>query len=88
MRAIRTNAFRSRLSALLAFLAGLCAIAGFTANSALAADEPRPPLAIQFSLDRPIDAAAVRLRTRPACSILVGNRKVAEAIWALAVSRS
>ena len=23
-----------------------------------AADEPRPPLAIQFSLDRPIDAAA------------------------------
>jgi NitT/TauT family transport system substrate-binding protein len=58
MRAIRTNAIRSRLSVLLAFLAGLCAIAGFTANGALAADEPRPPLAIQFSLDRPIDAAA------------------------------
>ncbi|WP_035726783.1 ABC transporter substrate-binding protein [Bradyrhizobium murdochi] len=58
MRAIRTNAIRSRLSVLLAFLAGLCAIAGLSANSALAADEPRPPLAIQFSLDRPIDAAA------------------------------
>ncbi|NOJ40187.1 ABC transporter substrate-binding protein [Bradyrhizobium australiense] len=58
MRAIRTNAIRSRLRVLLAYLAGLCAIAGFTANSALAADEPRPPLAIQFSLDRPIDAAA------------------------------
>ena len=27
-------------------------------GNALAADEPRPPLAIQFSLDRPIDAAA------------------------------
>jgi NitT/TauT family transport system substrate-binding protein len=61
MRAIRTNAIRSRLSVLLsillASLAGLCAIAGL-ANSVLAADEPRPPLAIQFSLDRPIDAAA------------------------------
>ena len=28
------------------------------ASSVLAADEPRPPLQIQFSLDRPIDAAA------------------------------
>ena len=28
------------------------------ASNVLAADEPRPPLAIQFSLDRPIDAAA------------------------------
>ena len=27
-------------------------------SNVLAADEPRPPLAIQFSLDRPIDAAA------------------------------
>ena len=27
-------------------------------DAALAADEPRPPVAIQFSLDRPIDAAA------------------------------
>ena len=62
MRAIRTNAIRSRLSALLsvllASLAGLCAIAGLMASNVLAADEPRPPLAIQFSLDRPIDAAA------------------------------
>jgi NitT/TauT family transport system substrate-binding protein len=62
MRAVRTNAIRSRLSALLrvlpAPLAGLCAIAGLLAGNALAADEPRPPLAIQFSLDRPIDAAA------------------------------
>jgi NitT/TauT family transport system substrate-binding protein len=54
MRAIRTIAFRS----ILASLAGLCAIAGFGASPVLAADEPRPPLAIQFSLDRPIDAAA------------------------------
>ena len=61
MRAVRTNAIRSRLSALLsvllASLAGLCAIAGMASN-VLAEDEPRPPLAIQFSLDRPIDAAA------------------------------
>jgi NitT/TauT family transport system substrate-binding protein len=58
MRAVRTNAIRSRLSALLAPFAGLCAIAGLMASNVLAADEPRPPLAIQFSLDRPIDAAA------------------------------
>ena len=62
MRAVRTNAIRSRLSALsrvlLASLAGLCAIAGLMASNVLAADEPRPPLQIQFSLDRPIDAAA------------------------------
>jgi NitT/TauT family transport system substrate-binding protein len=54
MRAPRTNAFRSVLAA----LAGLCGIASPGANAALAADETRPPLAIQFSLDRPIDAAA------------------------------
>jgi NitT/TauT family transport system substrate-binding protein len=62
MRAIRTNAIRSRLSVLLnvllASLAGLCAIAGLMASNVLAADEPRAPLQIQFSLDRPIDAAA------------------------------
>src|SRR4051794_8566372 len=62
MRFIRTNAIRSRLSAvlnvLLASLAGLCAIAGLMAGHVLAADEPRSPLQIQFSLDRPIDAAA------------------------------
>ena len=54
MRTTRTHAFRS----LLASLAGLCGIAGFGASHVFAADEPRPPLAIQFSLDRPIDAAA------------------------------
>jgi NitT/TauT family transport system substrate-binding protein len=62
MRAIRTNAIRSCLTAvlnvLLASLAGLCAVAGLMAGHVLAADEPRSPLAIQFSLDRPIDAAA------------------------------
>ena len=42
----------------MASLAGLCAIAGLMASNVLAADEPRPPLQIQFSLDRPIDAAA------------------------------
>jgi NitT/TauT family transport system substrate-binding protein len=54
MRATRTIAFRS----FLASLAGLGAIAGFGANHVSAADDPRPPLAIQFSLDRPVDAAA------------------------------
>ena len=62
MRAVRTNAIRSCLSALsrvlLTSLAGLCAIAGLMASHVLAADEPRTPLQIQFSLDRPIDAAA------------------------------
>ncbi|MET0678997.1 MAG: ABC transporter substrate-binding protein [Bradyrhizobium sp.] len=33
-------------------------MAGLTARNAAAADEPRPPLPIQLSLDRPIDAAA------------------------------
>ncbi|WP_291852039.1 ABC transporter substrate-binding protein [Bradyrhizobium sp.] len=54
MRTIRFNAF----CAVIACLTGLGAIAGFGANPVLAANEPRPPLAIQFSLDRPIDAAA------------------------------
>jgi len=54
MRTTRTNAFRS----ILASLVGLCGIAVFGASHVFAADEPRPPLAIQFSLDRPIDAAA------------------------------
>ena len=58
MRAVRTNAIRFRVSALLASLAGLCAIAGLMAGNLLAADDPRAPLQIQFSLDRPIDAAA------------------------------
>jgi NitT/TauT family transport system substrate-binding protein len=54
MRTIWTNAFRSVLTALL----GLCGIAGGGLSQARAADEARPPLAIQFSLDGPIDAAA------------------------------
>ena len=41
---------------MLASLAGLCGVVCFGAGASLAADEPRPPLAIQFSLDRPIDA--------------------------------
>jgi NitT/TauT family transport system substrate-binding protein len=62
MRAVRTNATRCRLSALsralLASLAWLCATAGLMSGDVRAADEPRQPLAVQFSLDRPIDAAA------------------------------
>ena len=52
MRARRTNA----LLPILALLAGLCGVVCFAAGASHAADEPRPPLAIQFSLDRPIDA--------------------------------
>ena len=58
MRTTWTNAFRPLPGALVAFLAGLCAMASFGASHVMAADEPRPPLAIQFSLDRPVDAAA------------------------------
>ena len=42
----------------MASLAWLCAIAGLMPSDVLAADEPRAPLQIQFSLDRPVDAAA------------------------------
>src|SRR5437016_755693 len=52
MRTLRTNAIRF----ILASLAGLCGIA--SSGAARAADDAHPPLAIQFSLDRPIDAAA------------------------------
>src|SRR5882672_5032550 len=54
MRTRRTNAFRFILASLL----GLCGTASPGANAALAADEPRPPIAIQFTLDRPIEAGA------------------------------
>jgi len=54
MRTRRTNALRFILAA----LAGVCGIASLVSNAALATDEARPPVAIQFSLDRPIDAAA------------------------------
>ncbi|WMT76028.1 ABC transporter substrate-binding protein [Bradyrhizobium sp. Ash2021] len=54
MRVIRTKAIRSILAALI----GLCSIVCGDPNQSLAADEPRPPIAIQFSLDRPIEAGA------------------------------
>jgi NitT/TauT family transport system substrate-binding protein len=54
MRTRPTNAIRF----ILASLAGLCGIASLAASTALAADETHPPVAIQFSLDRPIDAVA------------------------------
>jgi NitT/TauT family transport system substrate-binding protein len=41
---------------MLALFAGLCGVVCFAAGTSLAAEEPRAPLAIQFSLDRPIDA--------------------------------
>jgi NitT/TauT family transport system substrate-binding protein len=54
MRTRRTNAFRFILASLL----GLCWTASPGTNAALAADEPHPPVAIQFTLDRPIEAGA------------------------------
>ena len=54
MHALRTQTIRSILAPLL----GLCAIASLGTNAAKAVDEPRAPVAIRFSLDRPIDAAA------------------------------
>src|SRR6202022_3469247 len=41
-----------------ALLTGLLGFAGFGAEESQAANEVRPPIAIQFSLDRPIDASA------------------------------
>jgi NitT/TauT family transport system substrate-binding protein len=54
MRVLRTKATRSILAALI----GLCGIACLGPHQSLAADEPKPPIAIQFSLDRPIEAGA------------------------------
>jgi len=54
MRLIRSNI----LCILLASLLGLCGIAGASVSAARAADEARAVLPIQFSLDRPLDAAA------------------------------
>jgi NitT/TauT family transport system substrate-binding protein len=54
MRAIRSNILRIVLASLL----GLCGMAGAGLNAVYAAEEVRPPLAVQFSLDRPLDAAA------------------------------
>jgi NitT/TauT family transport system substrate-binding protein len=57
MRANSTNAVRCFLMLLLGLL-GLVFGLGFSAGECRAADETRPPVAIQFSLDRPIDASA------------------------------
>ena len=57
MRLIRTKATRSILAALI----GLCGIVCLGLSRGLAADEPKPPIAIQFSLDRPIEAGAAPL---------------------------
>ena len=57
MRAKSTNAVRCFLT-LLPGLFGLGFGLGFGAGESRAADETRPPVAVQFSLDRPIDAGA------------------------------
>jgi NitT/TauT family transport system substrate-binding protein len=54
MRAIRSNILRT----VLASLFGLCGMVGAGLSPVRAADQVRTPLAVQFSLDRPIDAAA------------------------------
>jgi len=54
MRVIRSNIFRSLMAALI----GLSGMIGAGVSPAYAADEGRAPLAVQFSLDRPLDAAA------------------------------
>jgi len=45
-------------SRILALLTGLAAVACLGAGASRAADEVRPPIAIQFSFDRPLDASA------------------------------
>jgi NitT/TauT family transport system substrate-binding protein len=57
MKFIRPNALRPILTALL----GLCAMLCGDPERSLAADQPRTPIAIQFSLDRPIEAGAAPL---------------------------
>src|SRR5882672_9959960 len=54
MRVTRTTVIRS----ILASLIGLGGVVCPGAIQSLAADEPRPPIAIQFTLDRPLDAGA------------------------------
>src|SRR5258706_7922767 len=54
MRASPTIAIRC----LLASLIGVCGLVCFGAGAGRAADEVRQPIAIQFSLDRPLDAGA------------------------------
>lgn len=71
MRAIRSNIFRSLMAALI----GLCGMMGAAASPAYAADDGRAPLAVQFSLDRPLDAAAA-----PFVMAAVGGLFTAEAL--------
>jgi NitT/TauT family transport system substrate-binding protein len=54
MRVNRTTLLRTMLAVLIGFAAVVCA----STNQTQAADEPHQPLAIQFTLDRPLDAAA------------------------------
>ena len=54
MRVIRSIIPRAVLASLL----GLCGMAGTGFSPACAAEEARPSVAVQFSLDRPIDATA------------------------------
>lgn len=54
MRVNRTDAIRC----ILASIIGLCGIACFVPDRGRAADQPRQPISIQFSLDRPLDAVA------------------------------
>jgi NitT/TauT family transport system substrate-binding protein len=54
MRVNRTTLLRTMLAVLIGFAAVVCASTGQTQ----AADEPHQPLAIQFTLERPLDAAA------------------------------
>jgi len=54
MRVNRTILIRTMLAVLIGFVAVVCA----STNQTQAADEPHQPLAIQFTLDRPLDAAA------------------------------
>ena len=54
MRVTRTTTFRAMLAALIGLCSGMCT--GTT--GARAASDPPQPLTIQFTLDRPLDAAA------------------------------
>ncbi len=61
MREISTIIVRGFLTSLLGFGFGLGVTLGVGLGECAAAGETRPPVAIQFSLDRPIDASAAPL---------------------------
>jgi NitT/TauT family transport system substrate-binding protein len=61
----------------LASLLGLLVLAGFGPGESRAADEVRPPVAIQFSLDRPIDAGAAAPFVMASASGLFGSEGLA-----------